>query len=105
MAIKIQTSLQGPVQALLTTEESGLTIKDQSGVVIKDIESWIIQRLHRQTTKEYLMQKNNWTDEVTESINWLGIKDYLTPFSLQKRLKTLQLIHNWQTHRQTKTAV
>ena len=98
----INTRLCGPINNYLATETDGLIMKNEKQILIQNSTKFIQMQVKWEITKEYLQHKNKWSKYIINAIDWQGMEGYLKGLTIQKRLSTLQLIHNWQNTGQQK---
>ena len=74
--------------------DAALYYKDQ--VIATKIGDKIRDLLHSRPLREYIQQKENWTDNVFDSANWPAFKQCMHKLTIHKRINVTKYIFNWQ---------
>ena len=92
----INFQMHGPINKYEGTEYDGFILRNNNDISISDISAFIRYQVKSDTTIEYLMTKHKWTRKIIELIDWNGIEKYLKSLPMYRRIKLVQLIHDWQ---------
>ena len=73
-----------------------LLIERKTTVQIVNLREYLLHTIHGKNMLEYISAKHNWNATVPTIIDWDGLYHFLKKIGILKRLKMLQLMHNWQ---------
>ena len=75
----------------------GTKIGCKIGGVIENNQLYKVLKLHinGRELKQHLMEKNDWTDTIFESIDWVSHKRELVKIPQQQKVTTFKYIHGW----------
>jgi len=75
---------------------TGILIDKETSTQITDLREYLLQKRHRQQLIDYMSKKNEWNTMIPNIIDWTGLNNFLKKIGTLKRLKILQLMHDWQ---------
>jgi hypothetical protein len=78
----------------MTTELAALKLNGH--YITANIIEQITMDSTRPALKQYILEKNDWSDATFQEVDWTAIRTYLSRLSISKRVKVIKLMHNWQ---------
>lgn len=96
LAVWIKNKVHGPTKKAIPGECMGLGMMDNRNIFIKNLKATVYMKVNGTSTREYLMEKNNWNQATLEMIDWKGMQKVLEVLPIQTRIGRVQLIHHWQ---------
>ena len=73
-----------------------MLIQKNTNIQITDLRDYLLMKKHGHDILEYLSRKNHWTPEALVQVDWAGLDQCLKKAGILKRIKLLQLMHDWQ---------
>ena len=78
-----------------TTEYSRI-LRQPSSVVTSNVEEAINHAMKNEPAQTYLCQRNEWTQDTFQLIDWQSFGHYFKSIPMAKRIKVSKYIHDWQ---------
>ena len=78
----------------MTSDEASLVIK--GAFVTTKIDNFIRQAMTERPLKEYIKEKNDWSETIFNLVDWASFGKFMGRLSASKRAKVVKLQHNWQ---------
>ena len=83
-----------PLTTVFTSMRAAFFHKDQ--VVTTKVGQKIRDIIHSKPLRKYIQQKESWTDEVFDSVDWPAFERCMKKLSIHKRINVTKYIFNWQ---------
>ena len=78
----------------LSTEVIALYTKEK--VQILNVRQYMVNKKNGADLESYIKEKRGWDDDTMSTIEWEGIEAMLSSVGPNRRIRLIQLIHNWQ---------
>ena len=88
--------LQHPTPITSAFSSTGAALYYNNQFISTKIGDKIRDLVHSQTLRTYIMQKEDWTDAVFDSVDWPAFDQCMNKLSVHKRINVTKYIFNWQ---------
>ena len=83
-----------PLTVVLPATEAAIIYRDQ--VITTKIGPKIRDILHSKPLRAYVMEKEDWTEDIFNSVDWQAFERGMQKLSIHKRINVTKYIFNWQ---------